>query len=102
MRITYTGRQVELAPAQLRKIEAQCAKLGKLLDGKNEREAHVVLSHERHLQRAEISVNYHNHSLVGLGENADLFTAIHASIRKAREAGHQGSGQVARRQTRAT
>ncbi len=46
MRITYTGRQVELAPAQLRKIEAQFEKVGKLLDGRDEREAHVILSHE--------------------------------------------------------
>jgi putative sigma-54 modulation protein len=82
MRITYTGRQVELAPAQLRKIEAQFAMLGKLLDGRDEREAHVILSHERHLHRAEISVNYHNHPLVGIGENNDLFTAIHSAIQK--------------------
>jgi len=82
MRITYTGRQVELAPAQLRKIEAQFNKLGKLLDGKEEREAHVVLSHERHMHRAEISVNYHNHSLVCLGENSDLVTSIHSAIEK--------------------
>jgi len=82
MRITYTGRQVELAPAQLQKIKARMDKVGKLLDGKDEREAHVVLSHERHLHRAEISVNYHNHPLVCLGENADLFTAIHAAIEK--------------------
>ena len=82
MRITYTGRQVELKPAQLRKIETQFAKLGKLLDGRDQREAHVILSVERHLHCAEISVNYHNHSLVGLGENADLFTAIHAAILK--------------------
>lgn len=82
MRITYTGRQVELAPAQLRKIEVQVAKLGKLLDGRDEREAHVILSLERHLHCAEISVNYHSHSLVGLGENADLFTAIHSAIQK--------------------
>jgi len=82
MRITYTGRQVELAPAQLRKVQAQFAKLGKLLDGKDQREAHVILSVERRLHCAEISVNYHNHSLVGLGENADLFTAIHAAILK--------------------
>jgi putative sigma-54 modulation protein len=34
------------------------------------------------MQCAEITVNYHNHSLVGLGENADLFTAIHAAILK--------------------
>jgi putative sigma-54 modulation protein len=82
MRMTYTGRQVELAPAQLQKIKARMDKVGKLLDGKGEREAHVVLSHERHMHRAEITVNYHNHSLVCLGENADLFTAIHAAIEK--------------------
>ena len=34
MKITYTGRQVELAPAQLKKLEARFAKIGKLLDGK--------------------------------------------------------------------
>jgi putative sigma-54 modulation protein len=73
---------VELVPAQLKKIEGQVAKLGKLLDGKDEREAHVILSHERHLHRAEINVNYHSHPLVGLAENADLFTAIHSAIQK--------------------
>ena len=83
MRITYTGRQVELAPAQLRKLEAQCIKLGKMLDGrKNECEARVVLSTERHLQRAEVTVKYHDHSLVGLAEDGDLFTAIHSAIEK--------------------
>ncbi len=82
MRITYTGRQVELAPAQLQKIKARMDKLGKLLDGKDEREAHVVLSHERHLHRAEITINYHNHPLVCLGEDTDLFAAIHLAIEK--------------------
>ncbi len=82
MRITYTGRQVELAPAQLQKIKARLDKVGKLLDGRDEREAHVVLSHERHLHRAEITVNYHNHPLVCLGENTDLFTAIHSAVEK--------------------
>src|ERR1043166_722859 len=79
MRITYTGRQIELAPAQLKKIEAQFAKVGKLLDGKEEREAHVVLSLERHLHQAEVTVHYHNHELVSIGSNADLFTAIHSA-----------------------
>lgn len=82
MKITYTGRQVELAPAQLKKIEAQFAKVGKLLDNKQEREAHVILSLERHLHHAEVTVNYHNHPLVGIGTNADLFTAIHAAVEK--------------------
>jgi putative sigma-54 modulation protein len=82
MKITFTGRQVELAPAQLKKIEARFAKVGKLLDGREQTEAHVILSLERHLHEAEITVNYHNHSLVGEGSNADLFTAIHAAAEK--------------------
>ena len=82
MKITYTGRQVELAPAQLKKIEAQFAKVGKLLDGREQKEAHVILSLARHLHQAEITVNYHNHPLVGIGSNVDLFTAIHSAIEK--------------------
>jgi putative sigma-54 modulation protein len=95
MKITYTGRQVELAPAQLKKIEAQFAKVGKLLDGREQKEAHVVLSLERHLHQAEITVNYHNHELVGIGSNVDLITAIHSAIEKAGKAEHQGPRQVA-------
>ena len=82
MKITYTGRQVEVAPAQLKKLEAQFSKIGKLLDGKRECEAHVILSMERHLHQAEATVNYFNHQLVGLGSSADLFTAIHSAAEK--------------------
>jgi putative sigma-54 modulation protein len=82
MKITYTGRQVELAPAQLKKLEARFAKVGKLLDGRRECEAHVILSLERHSHQAEVTVNYFNHPLVGLGSDNDLFTAIHSAIEK--------------------
>jgi putative sigma-54 modulation protein len=82
MKITYTGRQVELAPAQLKKLEAGFLKIGKLLDGRRECEAHVILSLERHLHHAEVTVNYFNHQLAGLGSNADLFSAIHAATGK--------------------
>jgi putative sigma-54 modulation protein len=82
MKITYTGRQVELAPAQLKKLEAQFAKIGKLLDGKGDCEIHVVLSLERHLHRSEATVPYFGHELVGLGSDPDLFTAIHAAAQK--------------------
>jgi putative sigma-54 modulation protein len=82
MKITYTGRQVELAPAQLKKLEAQFSKTGKLLDGRREVEAHVILSLERHLHHAEATVNYYGHQLVGLGSGADLFTAIHGAAEK--------------------
>jgi len=82
MKITYTGRQVELAPAELKKLEARFAKIGKLLDGKRECEVHIVLSLERHLNHAEATINYYGHPLVGLGSSADLFTAIHAAAEK--------------------
>jgi putative sigma-54 modulation protein len=82
MKITYTGRQVELAPAELKKLEARFAKIGKLLDGKRECEAHVILSLERHLHEAEATVNYYGHQLAGAGSSADLFTAIHSAAEK--------------------
>ena len=82
MKITYTGRQVELMPAQLRKLEARFAKIGKLLDGKEERDAHVVLSLERKTHKAEVTIHYYNHQLVGLGADTDLFTAIHLATEK--------------------
>ena len=82
MKISYTGRQVELAPAQLKKLEAQFAKTGKLLDGRRECEAHVIVSLERHLHRAEATINYYGHQLAGAGSSADLFTAIHSAAGK--------------------
>ncbi len=83
MKITYTGRQVELAPAQLKKLEARFAKIGKLLDGKKEeRDAHVVLSLERKTHTAEVTIHYYNHDLVGVGNSSDLFTAIHLATEK--------------------
>jgi putative sigma-54 modulation protein len=82
MKITYTGRKVELAPAQRKKLEARFAKIGKLLSGKQDCEAHVVLSLERHLHHAEATIRYYNHQLVGLGSNNDLFDAIHSAAEK--------------------
>ena len=82
MKTTYTGRQVELAPAQLKKLEARFAKVGKLLDGREERDAHVVLSLERKTHKAEATINYYGQQLVGLGSSADLFTAINEATEK--------------------
>jgi putative sigma-54 modulation protein len=82
MKITYTGRQVELAPAQLKKLQDRFVKIGKLLDGKEERDAHVVLSLERKTHKAEATINHYGQQLVGLGSSADLFTAIHLAAEK--------------------
>jgi putative sigma-54 modulation protein len=82
MKIAYTGRQVELTPAQLKKLESRFVKIGKLLDGRRECEAHVILSLERHLHHAEATVNYYGHQLAGLGSSTDLFTAIAGAAEK--------------------
>jgi putative sigma-54 modulation protein len=82
MKIAYTGRQVELAPAQLKKLEARFGKIGRFLDGRRECEAHVILSLERRMHRAEATVNYYGRQLVGVGSSADLFTAIHSAAEK--------------------
>ncbi len=83
MKITWTGRHMDLSPAQSQKLTAEFEKVGKLLDnGKGEAGAHVVLSHERHLNNVEITVPYHNHELVGEASDSDLFSAIHAAVGK--------------------
>lgn len=82
MKITYTGRQAELTPVQLRKTQAKVAKVAKLLDGKGEREAHVILSSVRHLQKAEITVQFHDRQLVCVGSDSDPVAAIHQALDK--------------------
>jgi ribosomal subunit interface protein len=83
MKVTYTGRKIDLSPEQTQKLEAEFVKVGKILDnGRGEAEARVVLSHEKHLNSAEVTVPYHHHELVGQAEHADLFTALHAAVGK--------------------
>ncbi|HWE52327.1 MAG TPA: ribosome-associated translation inhibitor RaiA [Bryobacteraceae bacterium] len=83
MKVTYTGRHMELSPEQSAKLTAEFEKIGKLLDnGRGEAEAHVVLAHERQLNNVEITVPYHNHELVGHGSHTDLFSAFHAALDK--------------------
>ncbi len=83
MKVTWTGRQVDLTPAQSQKLTAEFEKVGKLLDnGRGQAEAHVVLSHERFQNNVEITVPYHDHELVGQGSDPDLFIAIHAAVDK--------------------
>lgn len=74
MKITYTGSSA-FTPAQQKKFESKLVKLGKLLDRGGEKEARVVLGSQRHLQRAEITVQYYDHAMVGAGSNGDLIQA---------------------------
>jgi len=82
MKITFTGKQDKLNASQERKLAMAFARLSKLLEQKGEKEAQVILSSERHLQNAEIRLNYYDHKLVGAGSAADQFTAVMDAVEK--------------------
>ena len=82
MKVTYKGKLDTLLPAQKKKLEAKLAKLAKVVDGREEREVHIVLTSERHMRKAEISVNMRDHVLVGISSSPDLLTALIGSIEK--------------------
>src|SRR5579863_8486346 len=82
MKITYTGIKQELSPKLQGKLDAKFAKLSKLLEKRGEIEAHVVVTTVRHLHKAEITVPFYEHKLIGLGSDADVYTAICEALEK--------------------
>jgi len=77
MKVTYTGRQEPFTPAQTKRLGAKFAKMGKLLDSRGgEREAHIILTSERHLRRAEITVNVYDRPMVGVAAGSDEFASL--------------------------
>jgi putative sigma-54 modulation protein len=83
MKITYTGMPGALNPVEVEKIEVKFKKIAKLLDApKGEREAHVILSQERHLNHAEITVRFQDHHFVGIGAADGAYAAIGGALEK--------------------
>ncbi len=82
MKISYTGKVEKLQPAQQKKLEVRFAKLAKLLDRRGEKEARVILTSERHLTHAEITVQWYDHPLVCTGSDSDLFNAMTKALDK--------------------
>jgi putative sigma-54 modulation protein len=82
MNISYTGKRPELTPDQQRKLDAKWDKITKLIEWKGQREAHVVITSERHLTNVEVTVNFYDHQLVGLGSGTDYFTTACTALEK--------------------
>ena len=82
MKVSYRGIQKDLPSHLQEKLDARFAKLSKLVDGRGEKQAHVVVSAERHLHKAEITVRVRDHQLVGIGADPDLFSALAAALDK--------------------
>ena len=82
MQVTFTGIHHELPPKIQSKLDAKFAKLAKLLDGRGEHKAHVVVGHQKRSFRAEVTVQFYDHQFVGVGTHTDLFTALSAALEK--------------------
>ena len=82
MKVSYKGVRKPLPPKFQEKLDAKFSKLSKLLEKRGEKEAHVVVTSERHLHNAEITVQFYDHQLVGVGADADLFNAVHSALEK--------------------
>lgn len=82
MKVSYRGVQQELSPKFQQKIDAKFGKIAKLLEKRGEKEAHVMVTSERHLHHAEITLPFYDHELVGIGSDADLFTALIEALDK--------------------
>ena len=76
MRVIYKGIPSELLPPQQKKLDQKAAKVARLLPRSEDKEAHVILTSERHLHRAEVTVNHYDHPLVGIESATDVFTAL--------------------------
>jgi putative sigma-54 modulation protein len=80
MKISYTGKMVKLDATQEKKLEGRFAKLAKLLDRRGEKDVRIVLTTERHLTHAEITVNWYDHPMVCTGSDVDTFTAVTKAV----------------------
>jgi ribosomal subunit interface protein len=82
MKVTYTGKTKDFTPQLEKKVEEKLAKLGKLIEQRGEKEAHVSHRQERHLHKVDIRTSFYDHALLGVGEDADLTTAICDALEK--------------------
>ncbi len=80
MKVSYKGIKSGLPAILQHKLDIKFAKLSKLVDGRGEKQVHVVVTSERHLHKAEITLHVHNHQLVGIGSHSDVFKAMSAAL----------------------
>jgi putative sigma-54 modulation protein len=82
MKVTYTGKTEEFTPQLEKKVEAKLAKLGKMIEHKGEKIAHVWHRQERRLHKVDIKTEFYDHALVGYGSDVDLVTAVGQAVEK--------------------
>jgi len=82
MNVIYRGIKKDLTPKLEEKLSAKFAKISRLLEKRGEQEAHVVVTSENRMHKAEITMQFYGHPLVGIASDADLFTALNEALDK--------------------
>ena len=82
MNVSYRGIKKELSPKLQEKLDAKFAKISKLVEKRGEKEAHVVVTSENRMHKAEITMQFYGHPLVGIASDADVFTAVSGALDK--------------------
>jgi putative sigma-54 modulation protein len=82
MKLIFSGKTKDFTPGLQDKFSAKLSKIGKLVERRGEREAHVMHQMQRHLHKVEVVVNFYNHALVGEGSDADLDKALIGAAEK--------------------
>jgi putative sigma-54 modulation protein len=82
MKVSYRGIERQLPSKVQDKLDVKFAKLSKMLEKRGEKEAHVVVTSTRHLHKAEVTIQFYDHALVGIGSDGDLFAALSDAIEK--------------------
>jgi putative sigma-54 modulation protein len=82
MNVSYKGIKKELSLQQKEKLQAKFSKIAKLVEKRGEREAHVVVTSENHLQKVEITMRFYGQPLVSNSADPDLFNALTGAVDK--------------------
>ncbi|MEZ5363127.1 MAG: ribosome-associated translation inhibitor RaiA [Bryobacterales bacterium] len=82
MMVHYTGRQVDISDQDKDKASKKFEKIQRILGANQSLDAHVVLSKQRHMCEAEVTLHALHHTLVVTGSNADAFAALSQALTK--------------------
>ncbi len=80
MQLEFTGRQLEITPDLREYAEKRLHKLTRVLRDRCEIKA--ILTAEKHRRIAELTLNFRDHTLVGVSETADILASINEAIDK--------------------
>ena len=80
MQVEYTGRQIDVTPDLRQYTEERLNKVTRLL--RDRCTLHVILTAERHLRIAEMTLKFRDHALVGIDQTADARSSINGALDK--------------------